>query len=715
MSTRLDPTRPAQADDSQPAGGLQVRAREIFLFLICFFVLQTSGHVFSPDGVVVGRVTESIAHGRGAQVDPKWIPAGYLYQGTGGARYAKYPPGLSLIALPFYGVGAALDEIAPSESVDAFTGHRILWYPALDPHDDWRFFGMALTNSVVVAAICALLFLFVVHLGYGRRAALLVALTAAFATPLWHYAKTFFSEPLGGLAVLAFALLAETGLRSGSMRRCFLAGLALGFTVMARYAHVLLLPLAAAALLPYALRVVEERKRRVQFLGAIAAGAALVLLVLMAFNQARFGTPLATGYERELVRSFRTMGTGLRGLLIGPGRGMLVYFPAILVALLTFRKAMKRQARWTLFTWGGFLVLLLFYAQWHEWEGGWCWGPRFLVPTIPFLCLQLAPFFEDPPARRWLRWGGYGLIGLSLVIALSGTLVSYTDYHHALREQYGREHYYDVSLWDWAAFPPITYWGFSPWSFFFPRALATPSVWWLAGLFGALAVYTAYRGRVLVGRWVGQDRGAATLMERGAEGDREAPVLTVPPESRGDAKRAWFLRERTLWAAGGLLAAVVCALVSIHSGPHVALHFDFEQQRYGKGWESTGDAFGSGPPQAFRRDQPEIQGWFGSRLVNTSSPEDGDRTGTLRSPVFRIDGARATFKIGGGRDAERLYARLLVEGDEAFRATGTDGLRLAEVEWDLSRYRGRRARLELVDEAAGEGGYLLFDDLRIYR
>jgi len=730
-------------EEPGPGRPTRIRARDLFLLLFCFFALLTSGRVYSPDGVVMGRVTESLVKGQGGRVAPFWIPGGFLSAGRDGALYAKYAPGLSVAALPFYATGAILDQVAPSSAVDAFGGHRILWYPERNPHDAWGFFGMALTNSAVVALIAALLFLLALRMGWGSRAALLVALTAALASPLWPYAKSFFSEPLGGLGLVGFVLFAEAGIRERRARSCFFAGLALGASVLARYADGVFLPLGGLVFLALALRrapaaLMEEggvprrapsvsagedgpaasashgssggtdggpgsasRRERLRWIAAFALGAALVLLAMAGYNLARFGSAWTTGYERELEQSSRGLGEALRGLLVSPGRGFFVYFPAAILALLCL-PSIRRRARagvswtwpyWTAFSWAALVALVIFYSQWHEWEGGWCWGPRFLVPAVPLLCLQLAPFFRETPAdagrgshlARPVAIAGGILLALSFLIALSGTMVSYTDYHHALREQFGRDRYYEIALWDWSAFPPFTWWGFTPKSFFVADALRTPSLWWLAALFGALGVFTLHCVR--------------RMFARGAFA-RAAKVSA----SRG----------RVAWLAAGVIVAGACALGAWSPGPRVLLHFDFEQPVYGREWSSAGDAFGSGPSQGAREGRPVVQGWFGRRLANSDAADPARATGTLHSPEFLIGGPWASFEIGGARDPGRVYARLLIDGEERLRATGSGGVALTRIGWDLSGFRGRRARLELVDQSSEEGGFLLFDDFRVY-
>jgi hypothetical protein len=138
---------------------------------------------------------------------------------------------------------------------------------------------------------------------------------------------------------------------------------------------------------------------------------------------------------------------------------------------------------------------VLFLCRWHGWDGGWCWGPRFLLPLVPFLALGTAPFWER--GRGGLgRPVGWAILIVSAVVAFSGTLVPFTEHHQALRRAFGGHRYLEIARWSWAASPPSSYWSFSPKNYWLAaRALTTPGAAGLAGLFAAGAVMAVWASR----------------------------------------------------------------------------------------------------------------------------------------------------------------------------------------------------------------------------
>ena len=61
------------------------------------------------------------------------------------------------------------------------------------------------------------------------------------------------------------------------------------------------------------------------------------------------------------------------------------------------RRRARRRRR------GRGVFYLLLNASYFYWEGGWAYGPRQVMPALPFLALGLAPLWDRVAARRRAR------------------------------------------------------------------------------------------------------------------------------------------------------------------------------------------------------------------------------------------------------------------------------------------------------------------------
>ncbi len=100
------------------------------------------------------------------------------------------------------------------------------------------------------------------------------------------------------------------------------------------------------------------------------------------------------------------------GSAVHPGRGLFLYAPIVLAALLAAPR-LGWPAR--LLCFGVPLELVLVSARWYGWHGGSCWGPRYLVPILPLL---VAPAVLAP--RRLAA----ALLILGALVNLPGVLVA---------------------------------------------------------------------------------------------------------------------------------------------------------------------------------------------------------------------------------------------------------------------------------------------------
>lgn len=360
--------------------------------LFSFYLLTYSGGLHSIDEISTLAMTESIVkHGNLTVEQMRWSASWTPPQnneGPDGNYYSKRGVALSLIAAPLYWVslgwpGAGLVQ------------------------------GTMITGAILMAMSGALLASILVHLGYSRRVALTVAVIFAIATPAWPYSRTLYGETaVTCLWLLAFLAILRARESSGW---ALLGGLVLGASILVKPSNAL----GAGIIAFWALLSIFAGPGRASIRNRPSILFGLALLVsfglLAVVNWLRFGSPLSSGYGDEGEGFVFNYATSLPALLVGPGKGLFVFAPPLIIALWGLRSFWRRQRDITLLIAELGIGNLLLYGAWAMWWGGWSWGPRFLVPVIPFLLLPLAELLVRP--RR-------AIVFLIALTALAGTFVN---------------------------------------------------------------------------------------------------------------------------------------------------------------------------------------------------------------------------------------------------------------------------------------------------
>jgi hypothetical protein len=496
----VGPVTPAPVDRSRSC------ARWLFVTAAAFYLATGSGLIHPSDGVVMFNVTESLSHGRlDIEQLPAWPGFGVTTvrdTQTGRARsYAKYGIALSLLGVPLDWLASAAEPLATAADwrlLSEAAKPHLLYYEV-----DRRTFPRALraffvsgTNAFVVAITLSILFLLLVDLGFDLRLALASAAIVGVATPLWQAARDHFSEPLGALGVVGCLLFA----RRSAWRR---AGAFLGLAIIAKPAHLMLA--APALLLVWG---VADKHTPLVRAARLAAGVAPLIILVLVYNAARFGNPLETGYGAEVHRWENPFLDGFLGLLVSPGRGFLLFAPLWILAVAAARELWRRCPVESLFALGVFASLLVTYAKWHMWEGGWCWGPRYLLPAVPLLGLPVAATLERARDSKTTRVLAAVVVLVAAAVSWSGTRVDANDFSTVIGEQWkaqqeeARERGFDTPWkalrWDPRASPLRRYWTFEPaGNWLLPEAVRSPGEI-LAVLLGAAVVCLLAGGRLCI-------------------------------------------------------------------------------------------------------------------------------------------------------------------------------------------------------------------------
>lgn len=405
-------------------GGEGRRGLALFLCFAGFYLLGASGHFYAVDEETLYRMTEGIVE-RGSFALPSDV-WGALGKRRGAEPFQpQFPPGQPLVAMPLYLLGRALATLFPPDA----RGYVLR-------------FCVALLGPLVGAATVALLYRLGRALGYRGGAALALAAIYGLATMAWPHGRTFFAEPLAAFLLLAAFYGLLRGTTSG-------VNAPVGWLVAAgaaAAAAVATKPHAAIALPPLGLYLLLRAPAlaapgsaggdwpvTVQRIAGAAilwgAGLALVAAPLAAFNAATYGGALRTGYGTG-PRGLFTIPplTGLYGLLLSPGKGILWYAPPVLLAALAWWPFFRRRRAEALACLGVVAAHLAFYSRYRFWHGDGAWGPRYLAIALPFALLPLVAWVDGLRARRALRGLTALVVALGVGVQLLGAAVNFDWY-----------------------------------------------------------------------------------------------------------------------------------------------------------------------------------------------------------------------------------------------------------------------------------------------
>ena len=344
----------------------------------------------------------------------------YYVQRVNDHIVSLYPVAQVVLLVPFY-LPSVLGGVAPNSSI------------------------FEVLEKVLAAAMVALSAVFL-YLALCRRTSggMGLAITAVYA--LGTSSLSISSQALWqhGPSQLALTAALYGLVRAETERRWLtLAWFALAFAVVCRPTDVLL----AAPLAGYML--FRSWRQTPLF---VLAGVPPIIFQLW-YNWQYLGHPLQSqlGGRKEFWST--PFWQGLSGILVSPGRGLLVYSPIFVFAALTLVFSWRRNGDPLLRCLSiGTMLNVLVYAKWFMWWGGNAYGPRLLADLVPGLAFALYP------AKDWLN-------RQHLVKAVFVVAAVWSIYAHAVgaflddgRQWYGRlnMNQFPERLWFWTDNPLVS-------------------------------------------------------------------------------------------------------------------------------------------------------------------------------------------------------------------------------------------------------------------
>jgi hypothetical protein len=187
--------------------------------------------------------------------------------------------------------------------------------------------------------------------------------------------------------------------------------------------------------------------RRLRHVLAVAAALALIMFE----SWVRRGGPFVSGYEGTRGATTVLPFSGLPGfsypfwfgllsILLSFGKGILFFAPGLLLPVADTAPGTRTLAvlnRYLLLFVAGLVVA---YAKWWSWYGGFFWGPRFfLAASIPS-SLAIAASLQEPRALRTpLLLGALAALTLSAWVGISGCVFGQATLDICLQDHYALE------------------------------------------------------------------------------------------------------------------------------------------------------------------------------------------------------------------------------------------------------------------------------------
>lgn len=392
----------------------------VFLLLTSIYLLTMSRWWIQLDGPERYALTQSLARGS--------VSVGLDEQGR--PQYEKYGLGQPILMLPFYLSGRMLQAV---------------WDVRFDQAQDFNqpeHFCANLYNQFVTGALCAILFLGLIELGYSARTGFFIAALLGLATGFWPNARWFGNEPTAALLLLLVFYFLLRILRRGEATREWIGLGASGMMAILNNPVVTPLIFLMTGLTVFWLKGEGRGKGRGRALclALLCAGIAAV----MAYNAARYGSVFRTGYEEN--HGFRAFPqdiysgkpgfsgpllVGLYGNLLSSGRSIFIYSPPVLIGVLFFPRFWRRNRRAAALAAAASLFYLLVYSKWWCWYGGGCWGNRMLLPVVPLVMCAAAEGWERC-ARSWpMRAAFYVTSAVGMFVQALAVVVFYGVLFHA--------------------------------------------------------------------------------------------------------------------------------------------------------------------------------------------------------------------------------------------------------------------------------------------
>ena len=351
--------------------------RNISLFL--FFIFWITYGYFFPGGgwgvnafldltrAIVEEGSLFIDHYVANTGDWSKVPGGYIINKS---------PGVSFLGVPGYYILRLFDPDPFGSFENATRSAHLI-----------TFFSIAM----LCAAGCAVFYLLSRRWLPPSRSAILTV-CYGLGTSNFGYATILYTQAvLGAFFIIALHILLGNEKRNVRMVGLSTAGFLLAFSVMIE-------PLSILVVVIFGFYLLIRRPGIGGWL-CFVLGALPVFFLLLGYNYSTMGSLFASSYKyQNPIYTYEGAFMGifqppsfkvLYFITFHPIRGLFWVSPLLIMTLPGLYLLLKKDRAVTLLSAAVIAVYLLFSMSFVAWHAGWCVGPRYLSPSLPFWVLAL--------------------------------------------------------------------------------------------------------------------------------------------------------------------------------------------------------------------------------------------------------------------------------------------------------------------------------------